>query len=89
MYKRLLLLMGIFLLLGTQNSNAQNIDLFSEANGSQSPDIITGTFKSTRIMNGQSIENVGAGLLDFRILDFEIEIIFNHLRNIRKYKFQY
>ena len=46
---------------------AQNIDLFSEQNNNQSPDIITGTFKSTRVVNGQSIENVGAGVLDFRI----------------------
>jgi hypothetical protein len=68
MFKRGLILLGIFLLLGIQNSKAQNIDLFSEANSSESPDIITGTFKSTRIINGQSIENVGAGLLDFRIL---------------------
>lgn len=46
----------------------QNIDLFSENNYSTNPDIITGTFKSTRIINGQSIENVGPGILDFRIL---------------------
>ncbi len=45
----------------------QNIDLFSEQNNDQNPDIITGTFKSTRVVNGQSIENVGAGVLDFRI----------------------
>jgi hypothetical protein len=45
----------------------QNIDLFSEQSNTQSPDIITGTFKSTRVINGQSIENVGAGVLDFRI----------------------
>ena len=48
--------------------SAQNIDLFSENNYSNNPDIITGTFKSTRIINGQSIENVGPGILDFRIL---------------------
>ena len=47
--------------------SAQNIDLFSEQNNNQSPDIVTGTFKSTRVVNGQSIENVGAGVLDFRI----------------------
>jgi hypothetical protein len=68
MSKRVLLLIGILFLLSTQDSKAQNIDLFSEANSNESPDIITGTFKSTRIINGQSIENVGAGLLDFRIL---------------------
>lgn len=47
--------------------HAQNIDLFAEQNNNQSPDIVTGTFKSTRVVNGQSIENVGAGVLDFRI----------------------
>lgn len=47
---------------------AQNIDLFSENNSLSGRDITTGTFKSTRIVNGQSIENVGAGVLDFRIL---------------------
>ena len=45
----------------------QNVDLFSEQSNDQNPDIITGTFKSSRIVNGQSIENVGAGVLDFRI----------------------
>lgn len=45
----------------------QNIDLFSEQSFDQSPDIATGTFKSTRVVNGQSIENVGTGVLDFRI----------------------
>jgi hypothetical protein len=51
-----------------QTASAQNVDLFAEQNNSQSPDIITGTFKSSRIVNGQSIENVGAGVLDLRIL---------------------
>jgi hypothetical protein len=48
-------------------ANSQNVDLFAEKYNSQSPDIITSTFKSTRVVNGQSIENVGAGVLDFRI----------------------
>ena len=59
-------IVATILLAGLQ-LQAQNIDLFSEQSNSQSPDIITGTFKSTRIVNGQSIENVGAGVLDFRI----------------------
>jgi len=53
------------LLLG-QQVNAQNVDLFAEEKGPIS-DITTSTFKSTRIVNGQSIENTGAGILDFRI----------------------
>jgi len=59
----LVLLVGLY-----QTSTAQNIDLFSEKSSLSGRDIVTGTFKSTRIVNGQSIENVGAGLLDFRIL---------------------
>ncbi len=55
------------ILLASLQLNAQNIDLFSEQSNNQSPDIVTGTFKSTRVVNGQSIENVGAGVLDFRI----------------------
>jgi hypothetical protein len=48
-------------------ANSQNVDLFAEKYNSQSSDIITATFKSTRVVNGQSIENVGAGIMDFRI----------------------
>jgi hypothetical protein len=59
----LLLLVGLY-----QTSTAQNIDLFSEKSSLSGRDITTGIFKSTRIVNGQSIENVGAGVLDFRIL---------------------
>ncbi len=52
-------------LIGKQ-ANAQNVDLFAE-DGGRTSDIITSTFKSTRVVNGQSIENAGAGVLDFRI----------------------
>lgn len=51
-----------------QTVQAQNLDLFSEQSTFSTRDIVTGTFKATRIVNGQSIENVGAGVLDFRIL---------------------
>jgi hypothetical protein len=65
--KRILL---SFLLLACliQTVQAQNLDLFSEQSTFSTRDIVTGTFKATRIVNGQSIENVGAGVLDFRIL---------------------
>ena len=46
---------------------AQTVDLFAEENNKKVTDIVTSTFKSTRIVNGQSIENVGAGVMDFRI----------------------
>lgn len=48
--------------------NAQDIDLFAEKDTAKVKDIITATFKSSRVVNGQSIENVGVGVLDFKIL---------------------
>lgn len=48
--------------------NAQDIDLFAEKDTTKVKDIITATFKSSRVVNGQSIENVGVGVLDFKIL---------------------
>jgi len=59
---------ALFILLLSTQAKAQTVDLFSENNYSNNPDIITGTFKSTRIVNGQSIENVGPGILDFKIM---------------------
>jgi len=47
---------------------SQDIDLFAQKTNTPTTDITTGIFKSTRIINGHSIENVGAGVLDFRIL---------------------
>ena len=58
----------VFTLMVSIAATAQNVDLFSENNYSSNPDITTGTFKSTRIVNGQSIENVGPGVLDFKIM---------------------
>jgi hypothetical protein len=52
---------------------AQDVDLFKlqdEQNKKElqdNTDITTATFKTTRLVNGQSIENVGAGILDFKI----------------------
>lgn len=48
--------------------NAQDIDLFAEKDTTKVQDIVTATFKSSRVVNGQSIENVGVGVLDFKIL---------------------
>lgn len=48
--------------------NAQEIDLFAEKDTAKIQDIVTATFKSSRVVNGQSIENVGVGVLDFKIL---------------------
>ena len=50
------------------SAQTQPIDLFADSTTTTTKDIVTGIFKSTRIVNGQSIENAGAGVLDFRIL---------------------
>ena len=45
-------------ILGMQlNATAQTIDLFAETPTTVAKDIATGIFKTTRIVNGQSIEN--------------------------------
>lgn len=50
------------------NVTAQDIDeLLEETSGGQT-DYATATFKSTRIINGQSVERMPEGQLDFRIL---------------------
>lgn len=57
----------IIIFLASVSLKAQTVDLFAEDNNKKVTDIVTSTFKSTRIVNGQSIENVGAGVMDFRI----------------------
>lgn len=56
------------MVLGIEQLNAQDIDLFAEKDTVKVKDITTATFKSSRVVNGQSIENVGVGVLDFKIL---------------------
>ena len=68
MFLRSISLTALLLLLVSIDISAQTVDLFAEENKTISTDITTGTFKATRIVNGQSIENVGSGVLDFRIL---------------------
>ena len=58
----------LFFVLNTIAVQAQDIDLFSEKDTVKVKDITTATFKSSRVVNGQSIENVGVGVLDFKIL---------------------
>ncbi|CAI8297767.1 MAG: hypothetical protein CNE98_05040 [Bacteroidetes bacterium MED-G17] len=57
----------LLFLIVSQWAAAQNVlinELVSEQKQSY---LVSNTFKSTRIINGQSIENVGGGVLDFRI----------------------
>ncbi len=55
------------------SSWAQNVDLFKlqddqdKKEKKETTDITTSIFKTTRIINGQSIENTGAGVLDLKI----------------------
>ncbi|MBP6000345.1 MAG: hypothetical protein KA534_07825 [Sediminibacterium sp.] len=58
----------LLMVLGIEHLNAQDIDLFAEKDTVKVKDITTATFKSSRVVNGQSIENVGVGVLDFKIL---------------------
>jgi len=52
---------------------AQEIDLFKQQDEQdkkalqETTDITTATFKTTRLVNGHSIENVGSGILDLKI----------------------
>lgn len=41
--------------------------LDSEVKKDAKPDFVTATFKTTRLINGHSVENVAGGVLDFRI----------------------
>jgi hypothetical protein len=43
------------------------MDMLNSGNHSQKKEIVTATFKATRIIDGSSIENLGSGVLDFRI----------------------
>ena len=58
------------LVAGATNTFAQSDSLMellggNEANSKKEP--VTATFKATRIINGSSVENLAAGVLDFRI----------------------
>lgn len=67
------IILGISLLLTQGVIHAQDIDLFKEMDEQnkketkQKTDYTAYTFKTTRLVNGQTIENVGKGILDFRI----------------------
>lgn len=67
------LMMGISLLLTQSIVQAQDIDLFKDMDeqnkkeAKEKTDYAAYTFKTTRLTNGHTIENVGRGILDFRI----------------------
>ena len=43
------------------------MDMLNNSGGPAKKDAVTATFKATRIINGSSVQNLGAGVLDFRI----------------------
>lgn len=50
-----------------KNDSEDLMNILNQEPAKHEKEYTTGTFKSTRIANGQSIENLGAGILDFRI----------------------
>lgn len=64
--KKICLLSALALILNAGLLNAQD-DLLSLLGDEKTTDYTTATFKTTRIVNGHSIENVGEGVLDFKI----------------------
>ncbi len=64
---RLRILLLFSLIISSATLYAQDIDqLLNDANGNET-EYTTATFKSTRIINGQSVERMPEGQLDFRI----------------------
>jgi Membrane bound beta barrel domain (DUF5777) len=65
------LLASILLLLAIHLTAAAQDDLMNlleeESDKDKKPDYATASFKTTRVINGHSIENVSKGVLDFRI----------------------
>lgn len=62
-----LLFIGIFLLLFAGNTFSQDLDALLDAETKPTIDFTTATFKSTRIINGHSVEQMKKNQLEFRI----------------------
>ena len=60
-----ILFSSLFATAGAQTDSLMN--MLDGPATAQKKDAVTATFKATRIINGSSVENVGAGVLDFRI----------------------
>src|SRR3982751_2095374 len=61
----LILFLSLFFL---QETQAQDDIMKSLQDSSNKKEYVTNAFKSSRVINGQSMEMIGAGVLDFRIL---------------------
>lgn len=67
-YKRTIILLIVLLSTGTLHAQDDLLKMLGdESNQDHKPVYTTATFKSTRLINGHSVENVGAGVLDLRI----------------------
>lgn len=59
---------ALIVLFATLPAKAQDLlDLLGEEPATEESNLVTATFKSTRVINGHSTENAAAGVLDFRI----------------------
>ena len=65
---KLSFLLGLLVFASSVLSFAQEIDLFAEESDQKAQTFIKTAFKTTRIINGQSIENTGRGVLDLKIM---------------------
>jgi hypothetical protein len=63
-----ILLIACFVIMAGNTVQAQNQDLLSMVKDSVKKEYATGAFKSSRVINGQSMEMLGKGVLDVRIL---------------------
>jgi hypothetical protein len=63
-----ILLTACFVTMAANTIQAQDKDLLSMVKDSAKKEYATGAFKSTRVINGQSMEMLGRGVLDVRIL---------------------
>ena len=67
MKKRLVIFTGLCLALFSGNVKSQDLDALLDAESKPTVDYATATFKSTRIINGHSIEQMKQKQLEFRI----------------------
>ena len=61
-------LSGILAFISITSISAQEMDLLKGIDSTPQKEYITNAFKSSRVINGHSMEMIGAGVLDFRIL---------------------
>src|SRR6478735_1149074 len=68
MKKKILLLAIFYACLGVNKIAAQQDSLMASLENKNTKEFISGAFKSSRVINGHSIEMIGKNVLDVRIL---------------------